>query len=210
MLESMVGDKINFNSADNTMNITVQGKKISNFQTNNTAAYFPLGLKDESELTDTRLGNLVSTCINMPAEDWRGWADRLKDEGMTRTYFTLNATDIAAGDSANANLELEIPSEYIDLYQYMKDIGIKTHVCLMFWDTAYRMNGGAISKDRLSSEAELERYLEYVEMVVTSLKGGCTVMSCGMSRMQIMIFISGLMPKIISLWQDARYRSSKA
>ena len=40
---------------------------------------------------------------------------------------------------------------------------------------AYRQNGGTISLSRLGSEDEMERYLDYVTMVVTRLKGlvGC-------------------------------------
>ena len=80
----------------------------------------------------------------------------------------MEGTDV---DFSYAFIEKELPDDYVDLFRQMKDLGIKTRYSLSFWDMEYQQNGGTISKNRLNTDGEIERYLAYVQMVVTRLKG---------------------------------------
>jgi hypothetical protein len=131
----------------------------------------PLILKDQSELVDSRINSLVSGVVRNPASEWSDWIKGLKNDGFTRTRFTLNFSDGPAVDFSYASIEKELPDDYVDLFRQMKDIGIKARYSLSFWDMEYRKNGGTISKNRLSTQGETGRYLAYVKMVVTRLKG---------------------------------------
>lgn len=131
----------------------------------------PLVLKDESELVDSRINSLVSGVVGDPASDWVDWVARLKHDGFTRTRFTLNFSDGVNLDLAYTFIEEELPGDYVDLFRQMKDLGIKSRYSLSFWDMVYRQNGGSISQNRLSVEEERARYLAYVKMVATRLKG---------------------------------------
>jgi len=131
----------------------------------------PLILKDQSGLVDSRINSLVSGCIRNPVSDWSDWIKGLKYDGFTRTRFTLNFSDGPAVDLSYASIENHLPADYVELFRQMKDSGIKTRYSLSFWDMVYRQNGGTISNDRLATEVETERYLAYVKMVATSLKG---------------------------------------
>jgi len=99
------------------------------------------------------------------------WADRLKQDGFTNVCFTTNAIDGPAADLSYASIEDDIPDEFVEVFRYLKENGIKTKFYLSFWDMAYRLNGGEIAQNRLSDEAEMDRYTAYVQMVVTRLKG---------------------------------------
>lgn len=171
MIEAISGDFIRFDADSDTLELNIGNRDLSLLQQNNTSLFSRLKLKNKNELDDSRLNTLVSRCIANPPGDWRGWAEWLKKDGFTRARFTLNASDGPNVDFAYASIEKEIPYDYVEVYRYMKDLGIKTQVSLSFWDMAYRESGGKISKNRLSSEKELERYIEYVKMVVTRLKG---------------------------------------
>ncbi len=131
----------------------------------------PLILKSQNDLIDTRINSLVSGCVRNPASDWVDWIKGLKYDGFTRTRFTLNFSDGPNVDFSYAFIEQELPDDYVDLFRQMQALGIKARYSLSFWDMAYRQNGGAITNDRLSTEEEMERYLAYIRMVVTRLKG---------------------------------------
>ena len=131
----------------------------------------PLFLKDQSKLVDLRVNSLVSGCIRNPVSDWSDWIKGLKYDGFTRTRFTLNFVDGPAVDFSYAFIEKQLPDDYVQLFKQMKELGIKTRYSLSFWDMVYRQNGGTINHNRLDTEAEIERYLDYVKMVVTGLKG---------------------------------------
>jgi hypothetical protein len=131
----------------------------------------PLILKDQSKLVDSRINSLVSGVVRNPASEWSDWIKGLKYDGFTRTRFTLNFSDGPAVDVSYASIEKELPDDYVNLFRQMKDLGIKTRYSLSFWDMEFRKNGGTISRNRLSTEGETERYLAYVKMVATRLKG---------------------------------------
>jgi len=131
----------------------------------------PLILKDQSELVDSRINCLVSGIVRNPASEWSDWLKGLKNDGFTRTRFTINFSDGPAVDFSYAFIENELPGDYVTLFRQMKDLGIKSRYSLSFWDMTYMQNGGTISHNRLSTEEEINRYLTYVKMVVTSLKG---------------------------------------
>jgi hypothetical protein len=128
-------------------------------------------LKDQSDLVDSRINPIVSNVIKTPLSDWFEWVTTLKSDGFTRTRFTLNAAEGSDVDFSYASIEKELPDDYVGLIRQMKELGIKTRYSLNFWDMEYRQNGGVISKDRLSTDGEIERYLAYIRMVVTRLKG---------------------------------------
>lgn len=131
----------------------------------------PLILKNQHELVDSRINSLVSGVVRNPASEWSDWVKGLKYDGFTRTRFTLNVSPIDTPDFTYAFIENELPDDYVDLFRQMKDLGIKSRYCLSFWDMAYRQAGGTISHNRLSTDEEINRYLTYVRMVVTNLKG---------------------------------------
>jgi hypothetical protein len=140
-------------------------------QTGNAEPVRKIILKDAKSLSDTRIGSLVSGCYRNPATDWLGWSQEQKKDGFTRARITLNASDGPAVDNTFLPLENEIPQEYIEIYRQLKKLGIDTRYSLSFWDLQHRHDDGSINQDRLSSDEEIERYLDYVKMVAASLKG---------------------------------------
>ncbi len=150
---------------------TTQTKTPEATQTEISYLVQPLILKDQSELVDTRINSLVSGVVRIPASDWSDWIKGLKKDGFTRTRFTLNFSDGPDVDFNYASIEKALPDDYVDLFRQMKDLGIKTRYSLSFWDMEFRANGGTISRNRLSTEGETGRYLAYVKMVATGLKG---------------------------------------
>ena len=141
------------------------------FQSGNHNPVNSLYLKNPNNLKDTRIGALVSYCIKNSANDWSDWINSLKADGFTRTRFTLNASDGPNIVPTYASIEKEIPVEYIALYKRMKQIGIISRYSLTFWDLENRNNSGNINYERLNNEEEILRYLDYVDMVTTSLSG---------------------------------------
>jgi hypothetical protein len=171
MIEDCTGEFVDFDAEKNLIELNIPMIQIHSLQTSNTNPYSPLKLKEPDALVDTRLGSLVSGCYRNPLDGWFGWSESLKHDGFTRARFTLNASDGPVADFLFADIEREIPPEYVALYRHMKELGIDTRYSLTFWDFQNRQNGGKIDRKRLSSEEEVERYLKYVRMVVTSLKG---------------------------------------
>ena len=171
MIENTFGECMTYSTNEDTLVITIADKQIATLQQNNNASLAFLTLKPTDDLQDTRVNALVSFCIKTPAETWLSWANRLKQDGFTNVCFTTNAIDGPAVDLSFASIEDDIPDEYVEVFRYLKENGIKTKFYLSFWDMAYRHNGGEIAQNRLNNEAEMERYTAYVQMVVTRLKG---------------------------------------
>lgn len=171
MLESIFGECMRYSTDEDILTITIRDKQIAVLQQDNDASLSFLALKSAEELEDTRVNALVSFCIKTPAETWLSWADRLKKDGFTNVCFTTDAIDGPAVDLSYTAVEESIPDAYVDVFRYLDENGIKTKFYLSFWDMAYRLNGGEIAQHRLSDEAEMERYISYVQMVVTRLKG---------------------------------------
>lgn len=146
--------------------------QLNSFQTGNTNPVSVLQLKDPEELTDTGVTTFVSGMIKIPINNWYDWAqNQVKKDGFTVVKGVLNFVEAPDVDMSYAYIEEEMPQDYLDFYRYLNNNGIKIRYCLDFWDMQHRLDGGTISKGRLSSEAEVQRYLDYVKMVVTSLKG---------------------------------------
>jgi hypothetical protein len=172
MIEDCAGEFIQFDQFKRTVNLLIADKAISSMQMENNHPISFFALKDSSELNDSRIGVLVSGMVNNPASEWVNWAKRLKLFGFTRARVTLNASDGPAVDPDRlGDIEKFIPPEYDEIYKAMKDQGIVTRYSLSFWDLENRQYRGSISYKRLSSDEEIQRYLDYVRMVVTSLKG---------------------------------------
>ena len=171
MIEDCIGDFIQFDVDTKTVNLVVANKVLSPMQENNDNLVTFFKLKNASELKDSRIGSLVSGMVKTPADTWLSSVSRMKEFGFTRDRSTLNASDGLSVDPSLGDIEQKIPEEYIEIYRAMKDEGITTRYSLSFWDLEYRENGGTITKQRLSSEDEVQRYLDYVRMVVTDLKG---------------------------------------
>ena len=131
----------------------------------------PLILKDESVLVDSRINCIVDNVIRDPVSTWSEWVTGLKYDGFTRVRISLNSLEGSTVDFSYAAVEEQLPDDYVDLFRQMKALGIKTRYSLSFWDMAYRQNHPTINKNRLSTEDETKRYLNYVRMVATSLKG---------------------------------------
>lgn len=171
MLEDCMGEFIQFDPTTKIAELTIKSKISSPLQNNNSNPILYLQLPDSQKLKDSRIGVLVSGVAKDPASTWYEWAKRLKADGFTDARITLNASDGPAVTNDIAFIEREIPNDYIEIYKQLKELGVNTRYSLSFWDYEYRQNGGVISLQRLSTEEEIERYLDYVRMVVTSLKG---------------------------------------
>mgnify|MGYP000956195840 FL=1 len=171
MIEDCIGEFIQFDAAKKTADLVVANRVLSSMQENNPNQVTFFKLKDASELNDSRIGNLVSGMVKTPVDVWLSDVPRMKEFGFTRARSTLNASDGLSVDSSLGDIEQNTPEDYIEIYKAMKDAGITTRYSLSFWDLDNRENGGSITKQRLSSEDEVERYLDYVRMVVTDLKG---------------------------------------
>lgn len=171
MMEDCIGEFIDFDASTKTINLKINNLTIDLLQSNNTNPISFYKLKDPNELVDSRIGNLVSGCIKNPALDWIDWSQTQKRDGFTRARITLNASDGPAVNFSLVGIESAIPPEYVAIYKTLKELGIKTRYSLSFWDLAFRQSGGTISRNRLNSKGEIDRYLDYVRMVVGSLKG---------------------------------------
>jgi len=141
------------------------------FQTGNSNPLNVLKLKNPRDLKDSRTTTMVWGMIKDPINNWYDWAKELKKDGFTDVSVTVNFIDGQAVDLSYANAEKEIPQDYINYFKYLKQNGITLRTFLVYWDMQYRLDGGTLSYDRLNNEAEVQRYLDYVKMVVTSLKG---------------------------------------
>lgn len=171
MIEDCVGVFINFNLDKKTADLSLENKQINTLQLDNTNPISFLELQSPDELSDSKIGALVSATIKNPASDWIEWSRSLKNDGFTRARITLNASDGINIDNKLVNVEKEIPTDYIEIYKELKKLGIKTRYSLNFWDIENRLNGGGISKERLNNEGEIQRYVTYVRMVTSTLKG---------------------------------------
>ena len=171
MIEDCIGEFIQFDEEKMTASLTVANKVLRPMQEGETTQVTFYRLKSASELKDSRIGNLVSGMVKTPFEGWLADVPRMKEFGFTRARSTLNASDGLSVDDSLGDIEKTTPADYIEIYKAMKDAGIITRYSLSFWDLENRENGGSITKQRLSSEDEVERYLDYVRMVVTDLKG---------------------------------------
>ena len=172
MLEGVFGDFINTDIDTNLILINLSQKHLVLNQMDNSNLLLQMESKNPSRLEDSRINALVSGMVQNPAADWIGWSqNQLKNDGFSEVRATYNFSDGPAVDFAYAHAEKEIPDEFIDFYAQMKSMGISTRYSLSFWDMQHRMDGGTLNLDRLSTKEERDRYLDYVRMVVTSLKG---------------------------------------
>jgi hypothetical protein len=171
MIEDCLGEFIMYDQATNSVNLNIENRKTSLQQLENSNPVSFFKQKETSQLRDSRIGALVSGVIKDPASYWLSWVEKQKSDGFTRMRITMNASDGPAVNSNLDGIEKKIPLEYIEIYRKMNELGIQTRYSLSFWDLEFRQNGGTISHHRLNEESEIERYLEYVRMVVTSMKG---------------------------------------
>ncbi len=171
MVEDCVGEIVQLDADQKSVSLNIDYKVLKMMQEESPNFVTFYKLKDSSELNDSRIGNLVSGVVKTPVDSWISDIPRMKPFGFTRARITLNASDGLSVDPSLGDIENTTPPEYIEIYQAMKEAGIISRYSLSFWDLENRENGGSISKQRLSSEDEIERYLEYVRMVVTDLKG---------------------------------------
>ncbi len=172
MLEGVFGDFISVDADNNIIAINLSQKHILINQINNQHLLTYMKLRDASLLQDSRINVLVSGMIQNPVEDWIGWSQsQLKNDGFNEVRATYNFSDGPAVDFIYTSAENEIPLDFINFYAQLKSIGVSTRFSLTFWDMQYRLDGETLSLNRLNTEEERERYLDYVRMVVTSLKG---------------------------------------
>ena len=170
MFEDVFGDVIGFDRTQNAIEIYSAKKDLAVFQAGNDNLLSALRLKDIGDLGDSRINSVVSGIVKDDF-NWDSWADELYATGFTRDRITVNFSDAPAVNMDYAYIEQEMPEFWIGFFADLKEAGIKVRYCLNFWDMEYRLSGGIISRNRLSTEDEMERYIEYVTMVVTSLKG---------------------------------------
>lgn len=171
MFEDCVGEFIQFSKDQDKVVLSLLDKPINLFQTGNSNPVVIIQLKDSELLVNTKVSSFISGVAQAPAGDWYEWINKLKPDGFTSTRINLNPSDGPAVTLDIANFEKSIPAEYLDIFDYFDKQGIETRYILSFWDLDFRQKGGGLSYKRLSSENEIERYLDYVHMVVTTLKG---------------------------------------
>ena len=174
MISNVFGDILECGEQGTIANLRIEGLYLDNAQQGNGNVYQKLALKDVYELGDTRLSTMVSGCYNTPAQDWLGWIDEQRAEGFTEIRFSVNHTDNASPDYARTDylsVERDFPDEYKQVFEYAHEKGMTVRYVLGFWDYQYRADGGEFSYDRMGTQGEIDRYIDYVKMTVTELRG---------------------------------------
>ncbi len=138
-------------------------------QEGNTFSKKEIVYKKGIELEDNKIGALVSGVMNFSSDDWVNWAKGESNYGFKRYRCTLNESENK--DFSWIDSEFFISSEYDKIYDVLVENGVKVTYSLNFWDIDYIKNGNKVSYPRFKTEAEIDRYLQYIKYTVNRLKG---------------------------------------
>ena len=127
------------------------------------------------ELTDNRIS--VFTCALLHPEyepevfSEYGVLDpqHMLDLGVKRVRLSINNLDVDKIDWDVSEFVVE-PRHDAFITELVEN-GVAVTFNLTFWDKGFASQGGTVSYPRFQSEKEIQRYLEYVEFVVSHFKG---------------------------------------
>jgi hypothetical protein len=154
--------------------LEIGGADLNNIQQDNQNIFRGLELEKVESLGQTRLSTMASACCKFDDWDWIGWVDSQKEDGFTEIRFSVNHIDAIPSGEDYADylaVEQDFPDKYRDVLQHAHDLGMTVRYILSFWDYQYRDQGGEISFDRMSTQEEIDRYLQFVRMTVSELAG---------------------------------------
>ena len=174
MINNIFGDVLTCGGIGEMPELNTDSLYLYDAQEQNPHIYRTLKLKSVNELGDTKLSTMVSACCKNPAQDWIGWIDNQKADGFTEIRFALNHIDaIYPNDDYQDYMAVEqdFPDEYKEVFRHAHEKNMTVRYVLTFWDYKNRHEGGSFSINRLDSQGEIDRYIEYVKMTVSELKG---------------------------------------
>jgi hypothetical protein len=127
--------------------------------------------KESRELEDNRIGIFFCDLWYPQPEAFPdGVLDtsHILSEGVKRVRLAINHLDSTAA-------HWDIPENTIDpshdeFITSLADNGITMTFVLSFWDKTYKADGGNIPSPRFKTEEEIQRYLDYVRLIVRHFK----------------------------------------
>lgn len=141
------------------------------YQENNTHPVTKLQHKSSNELEDNRIGIHFTNLWHLEPEvfpDAVLSVDHIVGQGVKRARFSINNGD---SDRIQWNMpELTIVPSHDDFITSLSENEIAITYVLSFWDKEFVANGGEISYPRFKTEEEIQRYLDYVRMIVHHFK----------------------------------------
>jgi len=96
-------------------------------------------------------------------------ARHILELGVTRVRLSINNLDVDKIDWDTS--EFEIKPEHDAFIDKLISNDISVTLNLSFWDKAYAAEGGRVRHPRFRSDAEIERYLDYVQFIVRHFRG---------------------------------------
>jgi hypothetical protein len=130
-----------------------------------------LQLKQSAELEDNRIGIFFCDLWYPQPETFPDGvldAGHILSEGVKRVRFAINHLD-------STEAHWDIPENTIDpshdeFVTILADNGITMTFVLSFWDKTYKADGGNIPSPRFKTEEDIQRYLDYVRLIVRHFK----------------------------------------
>jgi len=131
--------------------------------------------KPSGELDDSRIG-LFTCALLHPDYEPEVFPDfgvldaqHILDLGVKRVRLSISNVDPPKIDWSVS--EFEIEPEHDAFIDELIGNGISITFNLVFWDKDYAADGGHVRCPRFQTDAEVERYLEYVRYIVQHFKG---------------------------------------
>lgn len=128
-----------------------------------------LQTKRSAELTDNRIGLYIH---GLWEEAWNpsDWLNREAfDLGVKRMRFAINELDVGMVDWSQS--EFQITPKHDVFINSLADNGIINTYVLSFWDKANHPTGWQPVGSRFKTEEEIQRYLDFVRLIVHNTKG---------------------------------------
>ena len=174
MINNVFGEILTCDGEGSVPVLETGGIDLNNAQQDNDNIFRKLELERVESLGLTRLSTMASACCKFDDWDWIGWVDDQRDDGFTEIRFSMNHIDaIPSGEDYTDYMAIEqdFPDKYKEVFAHARERGMTVRYILSFWDYQYRDQGGEISFDRMSTQEEIDRYLQYVQMTVSELAG---------------------------------------
>lgn len=168
-MEALTGDIFTYDSRENTLHLIFNG--YTEMQTGNKHPVQKIVLKKPYELNDNRICDLISTlCLYDDQWDMSGF----EHAATQSTGWTWFSAAINNQDWYEDNWD--VPDFYLTdkierFYQAADEYGLRLTYNLIFKDKAYLGQSNQTGPGSLSDPAQVERYLAFIEEVVTHFKG---------------------------------------
>jgi hypothetical protein len=95
-------------------------------------------------------------------------ASHILEQGFKRARFAINSLDSDKVDWSKPEFSIDLSHD--DFITRLADNGVTITLVLSFWDKAYVADDGEIPIPRFKTEAEIQRYLDYVRFIVRHFK----------------------------------------